>query len=139
MTGTAQKVFFTLLTICSLSVSIFAQSEGKVVQLKPINATGEVISVFEGNDNIVLVKVTKADTAKANFEINENEILCTFQFGTKPIDGDPKLPGVKAGDNIRMELTGNRDRVGNQWNYRVFRYWEIKENSSSPKGEKPQK
>ncbi|WP_417608051.1 hypothetical protein [Owenweeksia hongkongensis] len=137
MTGTAQKVFFTLLTICSLSVSIFAQSEGKVVQLKPINAIGEIISVFEGNDNIVLVKVTKADTAKANFEINENEILCTFQFGTKPTDGDPKLPGVKAGDKIRMELAG--DRVGNQWNYRVFRYWEIKENSSSPKGEKPQK
>ncbi|WP_417588659.1 hypothetical protein [Owenweeksia hongkongensis] len=137
MTGTAQKIFFTLLTVCLLSISTFAQSKGKFVQLKPINATGEVISVFEGNDNIVLVKVTKADTANADFEINGNEILCSFQFGTKPTNGDPKLPGVKAGDKIRMELTG--DRVGNQWNYRVFRYWEIRENSSSPKGEKSQK
>ncbi|AEV34288.1 hypothetical protein Oweho_3337 [Owenweeksia hongkongensis DSM 17368] len=137
MTHVTSKLFISLLWTCLISVSAFAQSEGKVVQLKPINATGEVISVFEGADNIVLLKVTKADTAKANFEINEIEILCSFQFGTKPTNGDPKLPGVKAGDKIRMELTG--DRVGNQWNYRVFRYWEIKENSSSPKGEKPQK
>ena len=139
MNTVTSKFSLALLLSCFISIATFAQSEGKIVQLKPINATGEVISVFEGADNLVLVKITKADTAKANFEINENEILCTFQFGTEPTSGDPKLPGVKAGKKIRMELVGNRDRTGTQWNYRVFRYWEVKENPSSPKDEKPQK
>lgn len=134
-----QKLFFTFLTACLISFSTFAQDEGKLVRLNPINATGEVISVFEGANNIALIKITKADTAIADFEIIESEVVCTFEFGTKPSNGDPKLPGIKAGDVIRMEFIGTRDVESAPWNYRVFRYWAVKESPSSPKGEQFQK
>ncbi len=139
MTHTTQKLFFILLSICLISTYAFAQSKGELVQLKPISATGEVISVFEGMDNIVLMKISKADTANANFEIISNEVVCTFEFGSKPTNEDPKLPGVKAGDTIKMEFIGTQNRTGDPWNYRVFRYWKITESPSSPKGEKSQK
>jgi len=139
MTYTAQKLFFTLFSTCLISLSALAQGKGKFVQINPVSATGEVISVFEGVDKIALVKITKADTAHADFEITENEVVCTFEFGTKPTTGDPKLPGIKAGDKIRMEFVGTRDTESAPWNYRVFRYWEIKENPSSPKDGQSQK
>ena len=139
MLHTPQKLFFTFLTACLISFSTFAQDQGKFVQLKPINAVGEVISVFEGTGNIALVKITKADTANADFKIIKNEVVCTFQFGTKPTNGDPKLPGIKAGDIIRMEFIGTRDKDNAAWDYQVFRYWKVKESPSSPKGEQSQK
>ena len=139
MSHNPQNLFFSIIITCLLSFSAFGQQEGKYVQLKPINAIGEVISVFEGANNIALVKITKADTANADFEITESEVVCTFEFGTKPSNGDPKLPGIQAGDKIRMEFIATRDEASAPWNYRVFRYWEIKESPSSPKGEKSQK
>lgn len=86
-----------------------------------------------------MVKITQADTAKADFQITDSEVLCTFEFGTQPTTVDPKLPGVKAGDKILMEFAATRDRESDPWSYRVFRYWPIKEISSSPKDEKSQK
>lgn len=134
-----QKHLFTTLFSVLLSATIFGQSKGHFQEIKTISAKGEVIGTLEGIDNIAVISITSADTANADFSIDNQEILCTFQFGTKPTEGDPKLPGIKKGDVIRMELSGSRKYASEPWDYVVFRYWMVKGSPSSAKGEKPQK
>lgn len=133
-----RNLFFTLILSCVTLIS-FGQNQGRLKQINPIKAEGEVIGTLEGMDNIAILKITKADTAHAEFSIDNTEILCTFEFGTKPTTGDPKLEGVSKGDKVRVELYGSRQHEHEPWDYQVFRYWLIKENPSTVKGEKPQK
>lgn len=134
-----QKHLFTTLFSAVLSITAFAQNKGHFQEIKTISAKGEVIGTLEGIDNIAIIKITSADTANADFSIDNQEILCTFQFGTKPTEGNPKLEGIKKGDNIRMELSGSRKHNSEPWDYVVFRYWQIKGNPSSAKDGKSQK
>ena len=104
-----------------------------------MEARGVVIGTLEGMDDIAILQISSADTAKADFDIENKEILCTFKFGTGPTTGDPKLPGVQKNDTIKMELWGRRKHSHEPWDYQVFRYWIVKEKPSSEAGEKPQK
>lgn len=131
-------LFFTVFFSCIAFIS-FGQNQGKLEPIKPIKAEGEVIGTLEGMDNIAILKISKADTANAEFSIDNTEILCTFEFGTKPTNGDPKLEGIKKGDKVRVELYGSRQHEHEPWDYQVFRYWLIKETPSAAKGAKPQK
>ena len=133
------RIFFTAFFSMSIILFSTAQDKGYFKEIKPIEAKGEVIGTLEGMDNIAIVQITKADTANADFKIDNQEILCTFQWGTKPRENDPKLKGVKKGDIIRMELSGSRSNEHSPWDYVVFRYWVIKEGPSSAEDAKPQK
>ncbi len=101
----------------------FAQGKNlKIEQIKPIDVRAEVISVFEKSNTLALLKIVGVDSANTFRLEKGGEVLTKFYFTTKPTKGDPKLAGIRAGDQITAEISSTENPMTGQMDYQVFRY-----------------
>jgi hypothetical protein len=120
------------LLILGFSKGLMAQSNSdNAYTVKPIWVEAKVLGILEQHDRLAVLQISRVDSSN-EFHLSESsEILTEFVFGTKASDGDPKVPGVISGDNIRAEIHGKFNPSSGQWDYRVFRYFQIKQNGAS--------
>lgn len=116
-----------LAIFCCLSFQSHAQpGSQEAAVIKPIWIKAEVIGILEQHDKLAVLQVSRVDSANEFNLATKSEILVEFVFGTSPSDGEPKIPGVKAGDTIRAEIHGKFNPGSGQWDYRVFRYAQLR-------------
>lgn len=131
ITSSLRLLLFLVLNF-GFAISGFSQDKTARV-IEPIWIQAQVVGTLEGHHSLAVIQVTDVDSNNTiNLEL-QSEVLAEFVFGTKPRDGEPKLPGLKAGDLIRVEVDGVFNPSSGQWDYRAFRYRLLK-TDQSPSG-----
>lgn len=125
----------TLLFITTLLVvfSKESQAQSEVTgsyTIQPIWVEARVLGILENHDGLGVIQITRVDSANEFNLTVKSELLTEFVFGTESSDGDPKIPGVKSGDSIRAEIHGKFNPSSGQWDYRIFRYGQVRKPES---------
>lgn len=118
-----RKILITLILFVSLCTGKLIAQTPKLEarQIKPIQVKAEVIALLENTNNLAVLRILEVDSNHYMLR-KDDEVLTTFMFSTGPTDGDPRLPGVKKGSIIQVEMAGENNEATGQIDYTAFRY-----------------
>ena len=120
-------LLFISLILIILSPDFKAQTEGAAsFTIKPIWIEARVLGLLEDHGRLAVIQVKQVASINEFNLAAKSEVLTEFIFGAEASDGDPKIPGVKSGDAIRAEIHGKFNPTSGQWEYRIFRYSQLK-------------
>ncbi len=111
-----------LVFICLFGSAALSAQKTKKVGIKTINVQATVIGLLEYTNDMAVLQVQAVDTTKSPSLRVNTEFLCTFKFSTKGF-ADPKLPSLKEGDVIKVEIYEKENTRSSQYDYQAFRYW----------------